>query len=65
MKKEKQTILEPVFTEQKNLDQLQHLLKHYQQVYPQAKQQGKIVLRQYLKKLNYQIQHLQLGSKQR
>ena len=58
-------MLEPVFTKQKNLDQLQHLLKHYQQVYPQAKQQGKIVLRQYLKKLNYQIQHLQLGSKQR
>ena len=62
MKKEKQTILEPVFTEQKNLDQLQHLLKHYQQIYPQAKQQGKVVLRCYLKKLNYQIQHLQFRS---
>ncbi len=58
-------MLQPVFTKHKSLDQLQHLLKHYQQVYPQAKQQGKIVLRQYLKKLNHQIQHLQLGSKQR
>ena len=54
-------MLEPVFTKQKNLEQLQHLLKHYHTVYPQAKQQGKIVLRQYLKKLNHQIQHLQLG----
>ncbi len=53
---------EPVFTKQKNLDQLQHLLKHYQQVYPQAKQQGKIVLWQYLKKLNHQIQHSQFRS---
>ncbi|WP_158260514.1 hypothetical protein [Chlorogloea sp. CCALA 695] len=58
-------MLKPVFTKQKNLDQLQHLLKHYQQIYPQAKQQGKVVLRQYLKKLNYQIQHLQFRSKQR
>ena len=58
-------MLEPVFTKQKNLDQLQHLLKHYQQVYPHAKQQGKIVLRHYIKKLNHQIQHLQLGSKHR
>ena len=58
-------MLEPVFTKQKNLEQLQHLLKHYHMVYPQAKQQGKIVLRQYLKKLNYQIQHLQFRSKQR
>ena len=55
-------MLQPVFTKQKNLEQLQHLLKHYQQVYLQAKQQGLIVLRQYLKKLNHQIQHLQLGS---
>ncbi|WP_158260591.1 hypothetical protein [Chlorogloea sp. CCALA 695] len=55
-------MLQPVFTKHKNLEQLQHLLKHYQQVYPQAKQQGKIVLRQYRKKLNHQIQHLQLGS---
>ncbi len=55
-------MLKPVFTKQKNLEQLQHLLKHYQQVYPQAKQQGKMVLRQYLKKVNYQIQHLQFLS---
>lgn len=55
-------MLEPVFTKQKSLQQLQHLLKHYQQVYPQAKQQGKMVLRQYLKKVNYQIQHLQFLS---
>ena len=58
-------MLEPVFTKQKNLKQLQHLLKHYQQVYPQAKQQGKIVLRQYLKKLNHQIQHLQFRSQRK
>ncbi|WP_158506184.1 hypothetical protein [Synechocystis sp. PCC 7509] len=58
-------MLQPVFTKQKNLEQLPQLLKHYQQVYPQAKQQGKIVLRQYLKKLNHQIQHLQFRSKQR
>ncbi len=55
-------MLEPVFTKQKSLEQLQHLLKHYLQVYPQAKQRGKIVLRQYLKKVNYQIQHLQFLS---
>ena len=58
-------MLQPVFTKQKNLEQLQYLLKHYQQVYPQAKQQGKVVLRCYLKKLNYQIQHLQFRSKHR
>ena len=55
-------MLQPVFTKHKNLDQLQHLLKHYQQIYPQAKQQGKIVLRQYFKKVNYQIHHLQFRS---
>ena len=53
---------EPVFTKQKSLEQLQHLLKHYQQVYPQAKQRGKMVLRQYLKKVSHQIQHLQFLS---
>ena len=58
-------MLEPVFTKQKSLEQLQHLLKHYRQVYPQAKQRGKIVLRQYLKKLNHQIQHLQFRSKRK
>ena len=55
-------MLQPVFTKQKNLEQLQHLLKHYQQIYPQVKQQGKVVLRCYLKKLNYQIQYLQFRS---
>lgn len=58
-------MLEPVFTKQKSLEQLQHLLKHYQQVYPQAKQRGKMVLRQYLLKLNRQIQHLQFRSKRK
>ncbi len=58
-------MLEPVFTKQKSLGELQHLLKHYQQVYAQAKQQGKIVLRQYLKKLNHQIQHLKFRSQRR
>ena len=56
-------MLEPVFTKHKSLEELQHLLQHYQQVYPQAKQQGEIVLRQYLKKLNHQIQHLKFRSK--
>ena len=65
MKKRDLTMLQPVFTKQKNLELFQHLLKHYQQVYPQAKQQGKVVLRCYLRKLNYQIQHLQFRSKQR
>ncbi len=55
-------MLEPVFTKQKSLEQLQHFLKYYQQVYPQAKQRGKVVLRYYLRKLNYQIQHLQFLS---
>ena len=54
-----------VFTRHKSLEELQHLLLHYQQIYPQAKQQGKMVLRQYLKKLNYKIQHLQFRSQQR
>lgn len=49
-------------TKQKSLAQLQELIEHYQQVYPQAKQRGKIVLRQYFKKVNYQIQHLQFRS---
>jgi hypothetical protein len=55
-------MLEPVFTKQKSLEQLQYLLKHYQQVYPQAKQRGKVVLRHYIKKVNHQIQHLQFLS---
>lgn len=52
-----------VFTRHKSLEELQHLSLHYQQVYPQAKQQGKIVLRYYIRKLNHQIQHLQFRSK--
>lgn len=51
-------------TQQKSLAQLQYLLKYYQQIYPQAKLRGKIVLRQYFKKVNYQIHHLQFRSKQ-
>ena len=53
---------EIVFTKQKSLAQLQYLLKYYQKIYPYAKQQGKIVLRQYFKKVNYQIHHLQFSS---
>jgi hypothetical protein len=56
-------MLEPLFNKQKSLEELQYLLQHYGQVYPQAKQQGKIVLRQYFKKLNHQIQHLKFRSK--
>jgi hypothetical protein len=56
------TMKEIAFTKQKSLAQLQYLLKHYQQIYPQAKLQGKIVLRQYFKKVNYQIHHLQFRS---
>lgn len=44
---------------EKSLVQLEYHKKHYQQVYPQAKQKGKIVLRYYLKKLNRQIQKQQ------
>lgn len=53
---------EIAFTKQKNLEELQYLIKYYQQIYPQAKQRGKIVLRQYFKKVNYQIHHLQFRS---
>lgn len=53
---------ETAFTKQKSLDELQHLLKYYQQAYPQARLRGKIALRQYFKKVNYQIQHLQFRS---
>ena len=56
-------MLEPLFNKQKSLEELQYLLQHYGQVYPQAKQQGKIVLRQYFKKLNHQIQYLKFRSK--
>lgn len=56
-------MLEPVFTKQKTLEEMQYLLQHYQQIYPQAKQQGLKVLRQYLKKLNHQIQSLKFRSK--
>lgn len=53
---------ETVFTKQKSLSELQYLLKYYQQLYPQAKLRGKVVLRQYFKKVNYQIHHLQFRS---
>ncbi len=53
---------EIAFTKQKSLEELQYLIKYYQQIYPQAKQRGKIVLRQYFKKVNYQIHHLQFRS---
>lgn len=46
---------EIAFTKQKSLEELQYLIKYYQQIYPQAKQRGKIVLRQYFKKVNYQM----------
>lgn len=49
-------------TKQKSLEELQYLLKHYQKIYPQAKHQGKMVLRQYFKKVHYQIHHLQFRS---
>lgn len=53
---------ETMFPRQKSLDELQYFLKHYQQVYPQAKLQGQAVLRQYIRKSNYRIQHLQFRS---
>ncbi len=56
-------MLETVFTKHKNLEELQHFLSHYQQIYPQAKQEGKVVLRYYINKVNYRIQHLLCRSK--
>lgn len=56
------TMQETAFNKQKSLAQLQYLLKYYQRIYPQAKLQGKIVLRQYFRKVNYQIQSLQFRS---
>ncbi len=53
---------ETVFTKHKSLSELQYFLKYYQQVYPQAKLRGKIALRQYFRKINYQIHHLQFRS---
>ena len=44
---------------EKSLSQLKYYKKHYQQIYPHAKQRGKVVLRYYLKKLNEQIQRQQ------
>lgn len=52
-------------SKQKSLDELQYLLQHYQEIYPQAKLRGKVVLNSYLKKLNYQIQHLQFRSERK
>ncbi len=48
-----------VFAQQKSLSELHYFLKHYQEIYPQAKLRGKTVLRHYLRKVNYRIQHLQ------
>ncbi len=62
MQKGELTVPGTVFTKQKSLDELQYLLKYYQHVYPQARLRGKIALRQYFKKVNYQIQHLQFRS---
>lgn len=46
-------------TKQRSLEQLQYYKAHYQRLYPQAKQQGKIILRHHIKKLNAQIQRQQ------
>lgn len=56
---------ETFFAKQKSLEELQYFLKHYQQEYPKAKLRGRVVLNSYLKKLNYQIQHLQFRSARR
>lgn len=48
-----------LLTKAKSLEELEYYKQHYQQVYPQAKQRGKIVLRSYLKKLNKLIQKYQ------
>ncbi len=56
-------MLRTVFTRQKSLQELQHFLSHYQQVYPQAKQQGKVVLQYYISKVNYHIQRLLYSSR--
>ncbi|KJH69506.1 hypothetical protein UH38_23410 [Aliterella atlantica CENA595] len=46
-------------TKQRSLSQLQYYKAHYQRLYPQAKHQGKIILRHHLKKLNAQIERQQ------
>lgn len=48
-----------LIAKEKSLAQLEYYKQHYQRMYPQAKQKGKIVLRHYLKKLNVQIQRQQ------
>lgn len=53
---------ETLFAKQKSLNELQYFLKHYQEIYPKAKLQGQAVLRQYFRKANYRIQHLQFRS---
>ncbi|WP_160296011.1 hypothetical protein [Aliterella atlantica] len=53
---------ETTFLKQKSLEELKFFLKHYQQVYPKAKLQGQAVLRQYFRRANYRIQHLQFRS---
>lgn len=56
---------ETLFNKQKSLDELQYFLQHYQEIYPKAKLQGQAVLRQYIRRANYQIQHLQFRSKRK
>ena len=46
-------------TKQRSLEQLQYYKAHYQRLYPQAKQQGKIILRHHIKKLNAQSERQQ------
>lgn len=53
---------ETFFAKQKSLSELHYFLKHYQEIYPSAKLRGQVVLRQYIRKANYQIQHLQFRS---
>lgn len=56
---------ETFVAKQKSLEELQHLLKYYQEIYPKAKLQGQAVLRQYISRANYQIQHLQFRSERK
>lgn len=62
MQKGELAMQETLFAKQKSLDEIQHFLKHYRQIYPKAKLQGQAVLRQYFRKANYRIQHLQFRS---
>lgn len=48
-------------TKQRSLEQLQYYQAHCQRLYPQAKQQSKIILRHHIKKLNAQSERQQFG----